>query len=156
MMSNQTTRRKFLGSTAVAAGWAGAQLYAAGAPAAPGPNEMINMALIGCGGEGRAVMAGHLRCPEVRMVAVCDVHAGRLAEAQKQAGGKVVAYHDYRKLLENKDIDAVIVATNGHWHVLPTIHACQAGKDVYVEMIQRRFRCIGNAAGFRSWPLDWP
>ncbi len=57
-----------------------------------------------------------------------------MASAREQFGGeKVLTYHDYRKLLENKDIDAVIVGTNGHWHILPTIHACQAGKDVYVE-----------------------
>jgi len=132
-MYRQPTRRQFLGTTAAAAAWAGGQLYAAGAPA-PGPNDTINLGLIGCGGEGRAVMAAHMRCPGTRVVAVCDLHATRMAQARQQAGGeKVLSYHDYRKLLENRDIDAVIVGTNGHWHVLPTIHACQAGKDVYVE-----------------------
>ena len=135
-MTIEGTRREFLGATAATAavGWAGADLYAAAAPAKPGPNETIRMGLIGCGGEGRAVMAAHMRCPEVRMVAVCDLNATRVAQARVQAGGdKVQVYHDYRKLLDNKDLDAVIVATNGHWHVLPTIHACQAGRDVYVE-----------------------
>ncbi len=135
-MSVKPTRRSFLGTSAAAAAaaWSGARPYAAGAAAGPGPNETIRMALIGCGGEGNAVMRAHMRCPEVRMVAVCDLHAERMASTQKRAGGdQVLTYHDYRKLLENKDIDAVIVATNGHWHVLPVIHACQAGKDVYVE-----------------------
>ena len=135
-MSTKPTRRQFLGTSAVAAtaGWAGPSSVARAASAKPGPNETINMALIGCGGEGRAVMTAHMQCPGVRMLAVCDLHAGRLAQARKLAGGeKVTAYHDYRKLLDNKEIDAVIVATNDHWHVLPVINACQAGKDVYVE-----------------------
>ncbi len=130
------TRREFLGTTAAAAAatWAGGRTYAAGAGAAPGPNETVNMALIGCGGRGRGVMREHMAVPGVRMVAVCDVNEPRMGHARNEAGGeKILTYRDYRKLLENKDIDAVIVGTNGHWHVLPTIHACRAGKDVYVE-----------------------
>jgi len=133
---SKPTRREFLGTiaTAAAATWAGGRLYAAGAAADPGPGETINLGLIGCGGEGRSVMAAHMRCPGTRVLAVCDVNSARLAQARAQAGGeKVQTYHDYRRLLDNRDIDAVIVATNGHWHVLPTVHACQAGKDVYVE-----------------------
>jgi len=128
-------RREFLGNTAAAtAGWAAAHSYAAGAEAKPGPNETINVGLIGCGGEGRAVMRAHQLCPGTRVVAVCDVHTQRLALGKRAAGDeKILTYGDYRKLLDNQDIDAVIVATNGHWHALPTIHACQAGKDVYVE-----------------------
>jgi predicted dehydrogenase len=72
--------------------------------------------------------------PEARIVAVCDVHAERLARAREIAGGEQVKpFRDFRQLLDDKEIDAVIVATPGHWHVLPTIMACQAGKDVYVE-----------------------
>jgi len=98
------------------------------------PNDTVNLGLIGCGGEGRAVATAHSLCENARIAAVCDVHKIRLAQTKEQFGGeKVLAYHDYRRLLDNKDIDAVIVATNGHWHVLPTIDACRAGKDVYVE-----------------------
>lgn len=135
-MSNQPTRREFLGTAAATAtvGWAAAKSYSAGAQASPGPNETLNIGLIGCGGEGRAVMRAHALCAGVRIVAVCDVNSARMAQARKEAGGEqVLAYHDYRELLDNKAINAVIVATNGHWHVLPTIHACQAGKHVYVE-----------------------
>ena len=135
-MSKQTTRRTFLETTAATAttAWMGAKLYAADAEATPGPNEMINLGLIGCGVRGPDLMNNFLTLPGVRFAAVCDVNSSRMAAARKQAGGeKVLAYHDYRKMLENPDIDAVIVATNGHWHALPTIHACQAGKDVYVE-----------------------
>lgn len=130
------TRRGFLGTSAAAAvtAWSGPQLFAAGAAAHPGPNDTVNMALIGCGGRGRADMAAFMKQPGVRMIAVCDVNSQRAEEARQKAGGEGVdVYGDYRKLLERKDLHAVIVATNGHWHVLPTIHACQAGKDVYVE-----------------------
>ncbi len=135
-MSSKPTRRQFLGTTAAAAaaGWAGAKTYAAGAGAKPGPNETVNMALIGCGGRGRGVMGRHMQVPGVRMVAVCDVDRQRLALGVKAArNDRIEQYHDFRKLLENRNIDAVIVATNGHWHVLPVIYACRAGKDVYVE-----------------------
>ncbi|NOX56191.1 MAG: Gfo/Idh/MocA family oxidoreductase [Planctomycetes bacterium] len=143
MMATQT-RRQFLGTTAAAAaGWAGGKLYAAGASAKPGPNDTINLALIGCGARGAGqVMPSFMRLPGVRMVAVCDVNSKRLAQAREKAGGsKVAAYHDFRKLLEDKSIDAVIVATQAHWHVLITIAACQAGKDVYVE------KPLGNCIG---------
>jgi len=135
-MSNKRSRREFLGTTAAAAAatWAGGRTYAAAADRKPGPNEIVNMGLIGCGGRGRGVMQRHLQVPGVRMVALCDLHEARLALGVKASGNDQIAtYDDYRKLLDNQDIDAVIVATNGHWHVLPTIHACQAGKDVYVE-----------------------
>ncbi len=131
-MSEKLSRREVLGVAAV--GWVGGKLYAVDAAAKPGPSETVNMGLIGCGGQGRNVMHQHKALPGVRIIAVCDVNEPRMAQARNEAGGEsVLSYHDYRKLLENKDIDAVIVGTNGHWHVLPTIHACQAGKDVFVE-----------------------
>lgn len=137
-MKTQTTRRGFLETSAVGVAtlWLGRKPLGAG-EAAP-PSETVNVGLIGCGGEGRAVATAHQRLADARIVAVCDVNKKRLEEArqlfEKQAGaGSVAAYEDYRRLLDRKDIDAVIVATNDHWHVLPTIHACQAGKDVYVE-----------------------
>ncbi len=135
-MSTKSTRRTFLGATApaaVGAGLVGARALAAAGPSQPGPNDTIAMGLIGCGGRGRGVMAAFQKLPGVRIAGICDVHRDRLALAEKQTQGKAKSYHDYRKLLEDKSIDAVIVATNGHWHVLPTIDACAAGKDVYVE-----------------------
>jgi predicted dehydrogenase len=69
----------------------------------------------------------------VRVAAVCDVHEPHLRRAQSAADGKAEAYHDFRKLLDRKDIDAVVIATPDHWHAIPTILACQAGKDVYCE-----------------------
>ena len=135
-MSIKPTRREFLGTGAAAASavWAGGRPYAAGAEASPGPGETVNVGLIGCGGQGRYDMSLFMSVPGVRIVAVCDVHETRVQEARKQAGGeKVLTCRDHRKLLQSKDVHAVIVATTGHWHVLPTIDACRAGKDVYVE-----------------------
>jgi predicted dehydrogenase len=128
----KTSRRTFLsaGAAGVAAGWIGT----AKANAGLGANDTVNLALIGCGIRGRQLLREFAPLAGARIVAVCDVNSQRMAEVRSQAGGeKVRTCHDYRELLAAKDIDAVIVATNGHWHVLPTIHACQAGKDVYVE-----------------------
>jgi len=128
----KSSRREFLGKAAATI--AVAQTYAAGSQAHPGPNDTIHVGLIGCGGQGLTVMRAHSLCEGVRVIAVSDVHAIKRENARKAAGGDhVLAYHDYRELLDNKDIDVVIVATNGHWHALPTIHACQRGKDVYLE-----------------------
>ncbi len=94
----------------------------------PGANERIGIGYVGVGRRGLQLMG----LPKVgRIVAVCDVHAMR-AEAVA-AARKCRSYLDYRKLLEAKDVDAVIVATPDHWHALVAIHACQAGKDVYTE-----------------------
>jgi predicted dehydrogenase len=135
-MNKKPTRREFFSQAAAAATatWAAGRLHAAESAAKPGPNETINLGLIGCGARGRAVMQTFLKLPGVHIAAVCDVNSTRLAATQQETGGaKVAAHHDFRKLLEDKSIDAVIVATPAHWHVLPTIYACQAGKDVYLE-----------------------
>lgn len=141
----QPNRREFLSTSATAAAtaWATASLGATGARAAVSPNDTINMALIGCGARGgNQVMPSFMALPGVRMVAVCDVNSDHLARGRAKAGGeKVVAYHDYRKLLEDKNIDAVIVATQAHWHVPIAVAACQAGKDVYLE------KPVGNSIG---------
>lgn len=123
------TRRTFIGTaaTAVGAGLATAQERPAGA------NESINFGVIGCGGRGRYLIDVAKRIKEIRFVAVCDVNEARMAEAQEAIEPKPKAYKDFRELLKHPGLDAVIVATTGHWHVLPAIHACLAGKDVYLE-----------------------
>ncbi len=97
-----------------------------------GANDRIAIGLIGCGIEGVNV-ATHMReVSGVSVSAVCDVYSlnAEKAKAELDAGSN---YKDFRRLLERKDIDAVIVATPDHWHAIPTVLACQAGKDVYVE-----------------------
>jgi predicted dehydrogenase len=98
-----------------------------------GANEKITVGVIGCGSQGRWNMRDFLRQPDVQIAAVCDVYEANLNQAREMTDGKAAAYKDFRKLLEQKDIDAVIIATPDHWHAMPAIHACDAGKDVYVE-----------------------
>jgi predicted dehydrogenase len=96
-------------------------------------NERLRIGVIGCGGRGREVLRDFLKTNEVEAVALCDVYKPFLAEAREMSGGKADTYEDYRRLLERKDIDAVIIATPDHWHALMTIDAVNSGKDVYCE-----------------------
>jgi predicted dehydrogenase len=101
---------------------------------AAAPNDRIGIALIGCGGMGRMDLADFLKNPEVEVVTLCDVDEVRLNEtAAKSAPAKPRLYRDFRRVLENRDVHAVIVATPDHWHPLITVEACNAGKDVYCE-----------------------
>ena len=97
-----------------------------------GANDRIRTAHIGVGGRGM----GHLEGFFDQVAAVCDVDKSHLAEAvqyMKGRGKQVDSVGDYRRLLDRKDIDAVVIATPDHWHALTTIDACMAGKDVFVE-----------------------
>jgi predicted dehydrogenase len=99
--------------------------------------DTVTIGLIGCGGMGMGNLRAFMGRPDVSIAAVCDPDAKRMARAaltvedEKEKAPDQIK--DFRKLLERKDIDAVIVATPDHWHALPTILACQAGKDVYCE-----------------------
>jgi predicted dehydrogenase len=98
-----------------------------------GANDRVNVGLIGCGGRGRSDADLLRQVPGVGIVAVCDVYEPHAAAAKAWAGSRCQSYSDFRRLLERKDIDAVLVATPDHWHAAVTVLACQAGKDVYVE-----------------------
>ena len=97
-----------------------------------GANERIQLGLIGCGGRGVGVMGTFLKTEQVDVTAVCDVYRERIDEAQQKAS-KAVGFADHRKLLEAKNVDAVLIATPDHWHAGCAIDALEAGKDVYVE-----------------------
>ena len=101
-----------------------------------GANDRIRMGLIGCGTRGNMVSGFFGKNKDCVFVAACDVAKTKLEQtAAKLSGsdGKVDQYADYRRLLERKDIDAVLIATPDHWHSPMTVEACSAGKDVYVE-----------------------
>ena len=102
-------------------------LTAASASRVMGANEKVRLGLIGCGGRGRYVTQFMTSTPDAELVAAADVS---LPGAEAMG---VAAFQDFRKLLDRKDVDAVVVATPDHWHAIPTVLACQAGKDVYVE-----------------------
>lgn len=133
----KTTRRDFLGQ--VSGGMAAfltlpaitvRQALKGGEQA---PSERIRLGFVGVANQGR----NNLKNLMANAVAVCDVDAKHLADAKNQAekgtSQSIAAHKDYRKLLDDKNVDGIVVTTPDHWHALITIHACQAGKDVYCE-----------------------
>jgi predicted dehydrogenase len=132
------SRRRFLASAAAATTipWF-ASSHAQVSTTVSGANNRIRLALIGCGGMGRGDLAVFLQNNDVECVALCDVDDRMTAEAIQTVAehrpNKPATVKDFRRIIERNDVDAVIVATPDHWHALPTIYACQAAKDVYVE-----------------------
>ena len=150
-----STRRSFLRDTTAAAG--AATLFdivparALGLQGQPAPSDTLNLGHIGIGGRGRGFLRpeanvgkpiaapanlggdGTRNLHSARSMALCDVDSARLDDAATRVGGRPKLYKDFRRLLEDPDVDAVYIASPDHWHALQTIMACQAGKDVYVE-----------------------
>jgi predicted dehydrogenase len=123
-MPDSASRRTFLG----AAAWT-----AASYSRVLGANERIRLGVIGTGPRGQYLMKESLKTGEIEVGAVCDVYTARRDQAASIAGGSVKTFLEHERLLELKEIDAVIVATPDHWHGPITVDACNAGKDVYVE-----------------------
>jgi predicted dehydrogenase len=98
-----------------------------------GANERVGVGVIGFGLIGAQHVFDFKRQPDSNLVALSDAYGPRLEEGVAACGTNPKPYSDFRKLLEDKDVDAVVVATPDHWHTLMTIMACAAGKDVYVE-----------------------
>ena len=101
-------------------------------------NEKLQVGVIGCNGMGFSNLREHLRLPQVECIALADVDQSVLDRrteetAQLQGGKKPMMFKDYRKMLENKDLDAVIIGTPDHWHCLALTNSLDAGKHVYVE-----------------------
>ncbi len=130
---SSSTRRTFLrnvGALALGAGFTPLGLRAA-------PSDTINIGVIGCKGMGFSDLRSMLKVAGTRCVALCDVDAGilskRAADVVAATGTTPRLYGDYRALLDDADVDAVIIGTPDHWHCLQMVDACSAGKDVYVE-----------------------
>ncbi len=136
MISKQTTRRRFLqaaGMTAISL-----QTTAISFGQIKGANQHVRLAIIGCGGRGTSLSKLIPELENCDIVAVCDPdtqHMEKLVSSLPKAKGDIPVrkIRDYRKLLEEKDIDGVIIASPNYWHALHSIHALQAGKAVYVE-----------------------
>lgn len=98
----------------------------------PGANDRIGVGLIGCGGMGRANLANCAAHPDVAVTGACDVWKAR-REAVVADYPTAKPYHDYREMLQDPNIDAVIIATPPHWHCRIAVDACEAGKDLYIQ-----------------------
>ena len=122
-------RRYFLMGAAAAA-TAGKRVFASA-------NDTVRIAIVGCGGRGGSHLREWTTLPNVELVAISDIDQSHMATFVKrvESSGKKApqAFQDMRKILDDKSIDAISIATPNHWHALQTIWACQAGKDVYVE-----------------------
>jgi predicted dehydrogenase len=136
------SRRKFLKKTSTAVASAGLitglpMIASAGPRAYRPPSDRIRVGVIGCKGMGFSDIRSMLKNQEVECAALCDVDENILNARSKDilemTGTKPKQYVDYRKMLDDKEIDAVIIGTPDHWHCLPMVDACEAGKDVYCE-----------------------
>ena len=133
-----TTRREFVKNTVITSAALGLVPSLSGALAGCAPSDRINVGLIGCNGMGFADLSAFLEHPQVECLALCDIDESvlnrRAADVEKIRGKKPAnLYKDWRKLIDNKDINLVIVGTPDHWHCLQMVAACEAGKDVYCE-----------------------
>ncbi|HEV8285943.1 MAG TPA: Gfo/Idh/MocA family oxidoreductase [Chitinophagaceae bacterium] len=100
------------------------------------PNDVIGIGVIGCRGQGWSNLTSMLKIPETQCVAICDIDRNVIDQRKtdlEKINMKPAIYDDYRKLLQDKNVDVVIIATPDHWHCLQMIDACAAGKDVLVE-----------------------
>lgn len=129
-MSQSMNRRTFHKQAAAVGAWAAlpsTHLMALGS------NERVRLGVIGVGNRGDQLLDAFLVHKDCEIAALGDVYEPYLDAAQKKVGGKAALHHDFRKLIEQKDLDAVVIATPDHWHALQFVAACRAGKDVYVE-----------------------
>ena len=118
-------RREFLelAGAGIASALAGPYVLNAEVLAAP-PSDRINMGHIGVGGMGSGHLGRFCRNSREPTIAICDVDKGHRERAARRCARKVELYNDYRDLLDNPDVDAVVVAVPDHWHALITIHSC--------------------------------
>jgi len=131
-MSEEINRRDFIKRAAVVTAATSVSIAGASTDKVLGANDRIRLGVIGTGRQGIDNMENFMR-HGVEVAAVCDVYEPNLEKGLAAAGGKAKTYKDFRQLLEDKSIDVVINATPDHWHALPTVEACKAGKDVYTE-----------------------
>ncbi len=128
-MQTKMTRRGFVKAGATVS----LGLAATRSLAALGANERIRLGFIGVGGRGKGLLKTFLRHGDAEVVAVCDVYEPHARQASELTEGKADQYADFRRVIDRKDVDAVVIATPDHWHAIQTTIACKAGKDVYCE-----------------------
>jgi predicted dehydrogenase len=129
-MGSKITRRAF---SAGAIGIGAAATVSRAAAAVSGANERIRLGIIGVGNRGDQLIDAFLPHKDAQIVALCDVYQPYLDAAAKKVGGELFLTKHFREVIDRKDVDAIVIATPDHWHAIPFIDACAAGKDVYVE-----------------------
>ena len=136
-MSKPITRRGFLKRTSALTAGAAVWKVAHSLRAAPGPNDKVRVAILGCNGRGMSHIAAYLSLPNAEIVSICDVDSRAMergiATVAKVQARKPKGVKDLRRVLEDPDIDAVSIAMPDHWHAPAGILACAAAKHVYVE-----------------------
>ena len=100
---------------------------------AAGPNDSVNLGLIGAGLRGSPLMEEFSHIPGVNLAAAADLYDGYLLPAREFMQGKIKTTRNYEEILANKDLDAVVIATPGHWHKKMTLNALAAGKHICIE-----------------------
>ena len=166
-MSN-LNRRNFVKKTLVTgAAFSVVPRYVLGGTGYTPPSEKVRMAVIGTGNRMNILIKAFTIQDDCSIAALCDVDNARLTKFAAEFTDKADTYEDYRRILERKDIDAVIVATPDHWHAPMTVDACEAGKDVYLEKpisntipaavqileaAQKNKRVVQLGTQQRSWP----
>jgi len=144
------TRRNFLGVSMATA--VGAAVSTSRTSPILGANDRIRTGFIGMGNRGTQLLKSFIGNEDCQVVAYCDVYepylhrdpsgipeslrreiGGNIPEMDEDPGGKIAKFSDFRKMLEMKDLDAVVISTPDHWHAIQTIQACESGRDVYVE-----------------------
>ena len=142
----RSNRRKFLKTSAAsAASFQIVPRHVIGGQGHTPPSETYGAALIGCGGRGPGTYESMVRKLPATLVAACDVQKTRVDGYIKRKNPEAKGYNDFRRLLENPDIDLVAIATPPHWHALISIAAAEAGKDVFCEKPMTRFIAEGRA-----------
>jgi predicted dehydrogenase len=137
----KTTRRDFMLNSATSAAGLGLMLNGKWIPfeSSPlskpaGPNDRVNLGFIGFGIRGNILLEAANETGQANLVEACDCYQGHLARAKERTDGKIETnFAQYKKMLDRKDIDAVIIATPDHWHLPMVLDALSAGKDVYIE-----------------------
>ena len=142
----RSNRRKFLKTSAAsAASFQIVPRHVIGGQGHTPPSETYGAALIGCGGRGPGTYESMVRKLPATLVAACDVQKTRVDGYIKRKNPEAKGYNDFRRLLENPDIDLVAIATPPHWHALISIAAAESGKDVFCEKPMTRFIAEGRA-----------
>jgi len=177
--TNPISRRRFLGTAATLSAFFIVPRYVLGGKGYTAPSDMINVGFIGAGRQAISLQKSFLATGEAQIIAASDVYKSKLESFAAQANSFYAAkagnetykgcskHHDFREILKNKEIDAVIIATPDHWHAVQAIMAAEAGKDIYcekplsltikegramVDAARKHKRVFQTGSMQRSWP----